>query len=177
MTVSVVLPTYRERETILGLMGEIHSVLPEAEIVVVGDDSPDRTWAVVEEAFSDDPRVRVIRRIGRRGLPGALGGACRRQRGSARLARCRWLDAASGHPRATGWSRSGGRGRRLSLCPEGEDVRDSRFRIVTSRTINLLAAALLSGKVRDYTSGSWPCDVAPSNGCHYERTTPTATTA
>jgi dolichol-phosphate mannosyltransferase len=154
MTVSVVLPTYRERETIVGLMGEIYSVLPEAEIVVVDDDSPDRTWAAVEEAFRDDPRVRVIRRIGRRGLPGALAEGLAAARGEALV----WLDADGSMPPAVIPELLAGLEQAdVAVASRyvrgGADVRDSRFRIVTSRIINLLATALLSGKIRDYTSG------------------------
>src|SRR4029077_17663242 len=152
MTVSVVLPTYRERETILGLLGEIRSVLPEAEIIVVDDDSPDRTWAVVEEALRDDRRVRVIRRIGRRGLPGALAEGLAAASGEALV----WLDADGSMPPTVIPELLAGLDQAdvhvaSRYARGGEDARDSRFRIVTSRIINLLAAALLSGNVRDYT--------------------------
>src|SRR5690606_7406291 len=38
------------------------------EVVFVDDDSPDQTARVAREIAARDPRVRVIRRIGRRGL-------------------------------------------------------------------------------------------------------------
>src|SRR5205085_844869 len=44
---------------------------PPWEVVFVDDNSPDHTWQVVRELSRRDPRVRCIRRIGRRGLSGA----------------------------------------------------------------------------------------------------------
>ena len=41
------------------------------EVVFVDDNSPDGTWEVVRGLARQDPRVRCIRRIGRRGLSGA----------------------------------------------------------------------------------------------------------
>ena len=46
--VSVILPTYNESGNIGPLIEEILSYLPgESEIIVVDDDSPDRTWEIV----------------------------------------------------------------------------------------------------------------------------------
>ncbi|MEL7157121.1 MAG: polyprenol monophosphomannose synthase [Actinomycetota bacterium] len=42
------------------------------EIIVVDDDSPDGTWQVAEDAAATNPRVHVVRRIGRRGLSSAV---------------------------------------------------------------------------------------------------------
>src|SRR5438445_12074114 len=41
------------------------------EAFFVDDNSPDHTWEVVRDLARRDPRVRCIRRIGRRGLSGA----------------------------------------------------------------------------------------------------------
>src|SRR5262249_9383397 len=72
MTASVILPTYNERETIVTVIDEILAAVPDVDVLVVDDDSPDQTWAIVERTFTGDARVRVLRRIGRRGLPSAL---------------------------------------------------------------------------------------------------------
>ncbi|HSD27605.1 MAG TPA: glycosyltransferase, partial [Vicinamibacteria bacterium] len=71
MTASVVLPTYNERDVIVGVVGEILDVVGDVEVLVVDDDSPDRTWEAVETAFAGDRRARALRRVGRRGLPSA----------------------------------------------------------------------------------------------------------
>lgn len=71
-SVSIIIPTYNERENIGTVLNRCSAVLEatkyEYELVVVDDDSPDRTWEFVEEAYSDDEHVRAIRRTGQRGL-------------------------------------------------------------------------------------------------------------
>lgn len=70
---SVVVPSYNERDNIPELRRRLEHVLAgvDWEMIVVDDDSPDGTTAVVRELAAADPRVRGIRRIGRRGLAGA----------------------------------------------------------------------------------------------------------
>jgi len=74
--VSVILPTYNEREGIVSLVEEIletgRSVRLDLEVLVVDDDSPDGTGVVVRSAFAHEPSVRVEVRSGERGLAGAL---------------------------------------------------------------------------------------------------------
>ena len=47
------------------------SAIPH-EIIVVDDDSPDRTWQVAEELSTSVPTLRVVRRFGDRGLSSAV---------------------------------------------------------------------------------------------------------
>ena len=72
--VSVILPTYNEKENIGPLIDEITKTLDnrEFEIIVVDDDSPDGTWNIVEKKAKTDDRVLLLRRIGVRGLTSAL---------------------------------------------------------------------------------------------------------
>ena len=74
--ISVVLPTYNEREGIADLCGEILTVVRaarlDAEVLVVDDDSPDGTAAHLAEVFRDEPAVRVQVRRGERGLASAI---------------------------------------------------------------------------------------------------------
>jgi len=72
--VSVVIPTYNEAGSIVDVVGEVLEVLDEigGEVIVVDDDSSDRTWELVENEFEDDPRVASIRRRGERGLASAI---------------------------------------------------------------------------------------------------------
>lgn len=68
-SLSVVLPTYNERDNIAPLVGELLRVGGEGiEVVVVDDDSPDGTAAVVAEHYGSDPRVRLVVRKEDRGL-------------------------------------------------------------------------------------------------------------
>ena len=71
MKASVILPTYNEAGNIVALVEEILRYFPpdvEPEILVVDDDSPDKTCDVASKAFDRDARVRVILRTEDRGL-------------------------------------------------------------------------------------------------------------
>jgi hypothetical protein len=72
--VSVIVPTYDEAENVPVLLDRVRQALAGTafEVIVVDDDSPDRTWAVAQSEAAHDHRVRVLRRIGRRGLAGAV---------------------------------------------------------------------------------------------------------
>lgn len=70
----VVVPTYNERDNVGRLIERLERCLAGVaafEIIVVDDDSPDRTAAVVREIAQRRPRVRCLQRIGRRGLSSA----------------------------------------------------------------------------------------------------------
>lgn len=64
--ISVIIPTYNERENIEPIISACLKALSapqfDAEIVVVDDDSEDYTWQYPERLFGHDPRVQVIRR-------------------------------------------------------------------------------------------------------------------
>lgn len=75
--VSVVLMTYNERGNIIPLVEGLSAGFQAAgivdfEVIVVDDDSPDRTWQAVVERWPDNRSVKVIRRVGSRGLASAL---------------------------------------------------------------------------------------------------------
>jgi dolichol-phosphate mannosyltransferase len=72
--VSIVLPTYNERGNIEPLL---HQLLPlqqhyNLEILVVDDDSADGTAELVRQLAHSEPRLRLIRRVGRSGLASAI---------------------------------------------------------------------------------------------------------
>jgi dolichol-phosphate mannosyltransferase len=70
---SVIVPTFNERDNVVTLFRRLESALAGVgfEVVFVDDNSPDGTWNVVRALAGQDNRVRCIRRIGRRGLSGA----------------------------------------------------------------------------------------------------------
>ncbi len=74
--VSVILPTYNERDNIVPLVSAIQQELGAAgisyEVIVVDDDSPDGTAASVREAFGTDDRMRLCVRTEGRGLATAI---------------------------------------------------------------------------------------------------------
>lgn len=63
----VVIPTYNERENIAALLPHILA-LPRFRVLVVDDNSPDGTAAVVASAAQDEPRVGLLARPGKLGL-------------------------------------------------------------------------------------------------------------
>jgi dolichol-phosphate mannosyltransferase len=71
---SLVLPTYNEAANIGEVVPRIQAILHATphEIIVVDDDSPDRTWETTLRLAQELPELRVIRRIGRRGLSSAV---------------------------------------------------------------------------------------------------------
>ena len=74
--ISLVTPTYNERENLPLLAAEIFEVLAsepdiDLELIVVDDNSPDGTGAVAEELKADYP-VQVVHRAGKLGLGSAV---------------------------------------------------------------------------------------------------------
>jgi dolichol-phosphate mannosyltransferase len=70
---TIVLPSFNEARNIPVMVERLAAALPGIahEIIVVDDDSPDRTYDVVRAIGAEQPHVRCIRRVGRRGLSGA----------------------------------------------------------------------------------------------------------
>jgi dolichol-phosphate mannosyltransferase len=70
---AVVLPTYNERGNIAELISRLNGCLQGVawELIFVDDDSPDDTAAVIAEHARRDRRIRLIHRVGRRGLSSA----------------------------------------------------------------------------------------------------------
>jgi dolichol-phosphate mannosyltransferase len=70
---TIVVPSYNERDNVRPLVEKLDRAMAGIpyEIVYVDDDSPDGTGQRVREVAEEDPRVRLIERIGRRGLSSA----------------------------------------------------------------------------------------------------------
>jgi dolichol-phosphate mannosyltransferase len=64
--------TYQERVNIGPLLDALREKVPEAQLLVVDDDSPDGTAEVALERAARDPAVHVLVRRGRRGLGSAI---------------------------------------------------------------------------------------------------------
>jgi dolichol-phosphate mannosyltransferase len=71
---TVVVPTLDERENLSPLLASLESALAgiDFEVVFVDDDSPDGTSEAAREMAQRDRRVRIVQRIGRRGLSSAV---------------------------------------------------------------------------------------------------------
>jgi dolichol-phosphate mannosyltransferase len=71
---TVVVPCYNERPNVAPMIARLDAALYGIpwEVVYVDDNSPDGTTAEVRRIAQTDPRVRCIRRVGRRGLASAV---------------------------------------------------------------------------------------------------------
>src|SRR4029453_18410406 len=68
----VSLATYNEAGNIAALIAEIQKFVPQADVLVIDDNSPDGTGRIVEELAATDRRVKVIHRSGKLGLGTAI---------------------------------------------------------------------------------------------------------
>lgn len=150
--VSIVLATFNERENILETIQSIFEHLGDSvEVIVVDDDSPDRTWRLVENF--NHPRVKLIRRVGTRGLASAFNRGILESRGAV----VGWMDADMCMPPAMLPGM-------VSLLEKYDVIVGSRYaadgkddrvwlRVTASRLINGLATLVLGYGIRDYDSG------------------------
>ena len=73
MKVSVIIPTYNERDNLEELLYRVDRALKgrDYEVIIVDDDSPDRTWELAQELSEKYP-VKVVRRTEEKGLSSAV---------------------------------------------------------------------------------------------------------
>ncbi len=64
----ITLCTYNERENLPLLIPEIHAAAPDADVLVIDDNSPDGTGTLADELATLDPRIHVLHRAGKLGL-------------------------------------------------------------------------------------------------------------
>lgn len=80
--VCICVPTFNERTTLPRIVRRIRDSVPEADVLVLDDNSPDGTGQVADELAAQDPQVHVLHRPGKQGL------------GPAYLAGFSWADLA-----------------------------------------------------------------------------------
>ncbi len=71
MKALVITPTYNEAENINRLVDEVLSKDTSLELLIIDDNSPDGTAAIVEEIREKEPRLHIIKRPGKLGLGSA----------------------------------------------------------------------------------------------------------
>ncbi len=93
---SIIVPTYNERENIPVLVERVKNALSdiEFELVIVDDDSPDGTWKLAEELRKKYPFLKVIRRKNERDLATAVIEGFRKSKGDVLTV----MDADLQHP-------------------------------------------------------------------------------
>jgi dolichol-phosphate mannosyltransferase len=78
LKITVVIPTYNERDNIQLLTDSILSQDPRINILVVDDNSPDGTGVLVDAMAEVEPRIRIMHRQGKLGLGSAYRAGFRR---------------------------------------------------------------------------------------------------
>jgi dolichol-phosphate mannosyltransferase len=71
METLVIIPTYNEKENIREIAGAVLGLASTIELLVIDDNSPDGTGALVDALAAVNPRVHVIHRPGKLGLGSA----------------------------------------------------------------------------------------------------------
>ena len=64
----VIFPTYNEAENIEKIINAVLAQSSELDVLVIDDNSPDKTWQIVEQLKTNNPRINLIRRQGKLGL-------------------------------------------------------------------------------------------------------------
>jgi dolichol-phosphate mannosyltransferase len=67
----VIIPTYNEAENLPVIVGRVRVAVPEADVLVVDDNSPDGTGRLADDLAAADGHVRVMHRLGKGGLGAA----------------------------------------------------------------------------------------------------------
>ena len=68
----IVVPTYNERENVARLVRQLLQVAPDADVLLVDDNSPDGTVAAAEQLFGADRRFSTLTRTGPRSFGHSL---------------------------------------------------------------------------------------------------------
>jgi dolichol-phosphate mannosyltransferase len=160
---SVIVPTFNEALNIANLVGQLTRLLEERfgeryEIIVVDDNSPDRTWEVAQKLRAESPQLRVMRRDSESGLSTAVIRGWQSARGDVLCV----IDADLQHPPdiTLALYRVIERGADMAVASrhlEGGGVSDwSVARRVVSRAAQLIGLLILPGvvgRVSDPMSG------------------------
>lgn len=161
--ISVILPTYNEKENISDLISELVLYLSkyissDFELLVIDDNSPDNTADEVRDHFSGDRRIKVIPRKEKPGLALSIKRGIEESRGSIIC----WMDCDFSMPPhklveliqkvESGYDIAVG----SRFTKGGKDLRgleESWLAALLSRMLNYFISFFLSNKFNDYTSG------------------------
>jgi len=153
----IVMPTYNERQNLESIAGRVRAALPEADLLVVDDNSPDGTGDLADKLAETDPHVQVMHRTDKAGL------------GKAYIAGFGWalergydviieMDADGSHqPEHLPSLVAALNGADLSIgsrwVPGGKVVNWPKTREALSRAANIYTRIMLGLGVRDATAG------------------------
>ena len=61
----ILIPTYNERDNLIPFIQAVRATLPEADLLIIDDNSPDGTGRLADTCASEDPGVHVLHRPGK----------------------------------------------------------------------------------------------------------------
>lgn len=155
----VVVPTYNEAASIRTIVGRVRDAVPDADVLIVDDASPDGTGSIADELAAADRRITVLHRSAKSGLGSAyLAGFARAREGNYRYVV--EIDADGSHdPLELRQMIALAEAEQLDLVigsrwvPGGSVVNWPWSRRFISRTGNRYARAMLGSSIRDITAG------------------------
>jgi len=157
MKALVVMPTYNEAESVIGVIDQVLAADPRVDVLIVDDGSPDGTARLVAERAAGEPRVRLLERSAKQGLGVAYraGFAWGLQRGYEALVE---MDADLSHPPERLPALLDGLAEAdlvigSRYVPGGRTVNWSRLREAISRGGNAYVRLALGVPVHDCTAG------------------------
>ena len=71
MRILTIIPTYNELESLPITVGRLRASVPESDVLIVDDQSPDGTGDRADKLAQEDPQIHVMHRKGKGGLGGA----------------------------------------------------------------------------------------------------------
>ena len=158
MKVTVIIPTYNEIENIDALMRAVRESMPDADLLIIDDNSPDGTGKLAEETATDLGRAKVIHRPGKEGLGTAYRDAFRHVL-SGNSDVIVTMDADFSHDPKTipSFLRAIENGAEIVLgsryIENGMSVNWSLYRLLLSKWGNRYTAFMLKLQVHDCTTG------------------------
>ena len=153
----IVVPTFNERENVAALIPELFKVASTADVMLIDDNSADKTADFAEQSFGTNPRFSVLRRNERRGYGRSLleGYRAAVDRNYARLVQ---LDADFSHdpkvvPRLINAAGAADVVIGSRYCAGGRVANWPLLRRLLSRFANQYVRTITGLTVRDSTSG------------------------
>jgi dolichol-phosphate mannosyltransferase len=153
----VIMPTFNERQNLEPITGRVTAALPEADLLVVDDNSPDGTGDIADKLAVADPHVQVMHRTEKAGLGKAYmaGFGWALERGYDVIVQ---MDADGSHqpehlPALVGALAHADLAIGSRWMPGGKVVNWPKSREVLSRGANVYTRLMLGLDVRDATAG------------------------
>jgi dolichol-phosphate mannosyltransferase len=156
LSVSIIVPTINEEKNINLLISEISRAFKsyQLEIIVIDDNSTDKTAQIVKKIQKKKKNVFLYVRKKEKGLTSALNFGLSKTKGEI----IGWLDADLSHP-AHNFSKMIEEFPKQDVVvasrylPEAKDVRNKFIQVLFSRLLNKICQMVLYTSFTDYTSG------------------------